>query len=433
MLAESAIDGGSHADLRRRGGRDSLASSSILESQKVSEDRPPPSSTSEAHSNQRDSVRRLPVERTPVGLHSSSARCGAARGAARKAVAEEKARAVFCLLFLSKRLLLKNAKCVGAAKRGAGVDRSAGRRESRVLRDSLPRPSLLRAFACVRLLKMADTRQPKTREGGAAAGGEIPSVEGSQPSRGRQGLFEDSSKESPSPHRPPTADGSSHRRGGKDRRGRMPRKSLSGVEPSVNTAETLAKETLFTKEEKSTLLPKPLTSSPEEKRKAEDALRSKATAAARESAQRQRLVHNAEKQKQRPRHGPGGGEASSVQRSSQSARGDGSGNSSPAQQTPRFSRRFERLMQVPNPMEGEGDEAFFSDDEEEPNRIGDVPLWWYEKYRHIGEINEASEQGLFLCAAAQFAAKAKRRSLAVVLGLSDDAALRFGFCDGFGD
>ncbi|PHJ22040.1 ribosome biogenesis protein bop1 [Cystoisospora suis] len=45
-------------------------------------------------------------------------------------------------------------------------------------------------------------------------------------------------------------------------------------------------------------------------------------------------------------------------------------------------RRFERLLEVPNPNEGPDD--LLSDDDEEDNRIGNVPLWWYEKYDHIG-------------------------------------------------
>lgn len=44
--------------------------------------------------------------------------------------------------------------------------------------------------------------------------------------------------------------------------------------------------------------------------------------------------------------------------------------------------RFERLLEVPNPNEGPDD--LLSDDDEEDNRIGNVPLWWYEKYDHIG-------------------------------------------------
>ncbi|KAL8439511.1 hypothetical protein Efla_001442 [Eimeria flavescens] len=53
-------------------------------------------------------------------------------------------------------------------------------------------------------------------------------------------------------------------------------------------------------------------------------------------------------------------------------------------QTPRRSKRYETLLEVKNPMEVEGEEEFLSDSDEERNRIGNVPLWWYDKYKHIG-------------------------------------------------
>ncbi|KAL8438068.1 hypothetical protein ACSSS7_000527 [Eimeria intestinalis] len=40
------------------------------------------------------------------------------------------------------------------------------------------------------------------------------------------------------------------------------------------------------------------------------------------------------------------------------------------------SKRYATLLEVKNPMEVEGEEEFFSDDEEERNRSGAVPLWW---------------------------------------------------------
>ncbi|KAL8269459.1 hypothetical protein Esti_006619 [Eimeria stiedai] len=53
----------------------------------------------------------------------------------------------------------------------------------------------------------------------------------------------------------------------------------------------------------------------------------------------------------------------------------------------RKSRRYETLLEVKNPMEVEGEEEFFSDEDEEKNRSGAVPLWWYDKYKHVGSPN----------------------------------------------
>lgn len=57
-------------------------------------------------------------------------------------------------------------------------------------------------------------------------------------------------------------------------------------------------------------------------------------------------------------------------------------------------RRFERLLEVPNPNERPDD--LLSDDDEEENRIGNVPLWWYEKYDHIGMCFSGSAHELVL-------------------------------------
>ncbi|XP_026191068.1 ribosome biogenesis protein BOP1 [Cyclospora cayetanensis] len=48
------------------------------------------------------------------------------------------------------------------------------------------------------------------------------------------------------------------------------------------------------------------------------------------------------------------------------------------------SKRYATLMSVPNVMEVEGEEELLSDDDEDRNRSGAVPLWWYDKYKHIG-------------------------------------------------
>lgn len=51
------------------------------------------------------------------------------------------------------------------------------------------------------------------------------------------------------------------------------------------------------------------------------------------------------------------------------------------------SKRSRKLLSVANPFEVEGEEEFMSDEDEERNRIGDVPLWWYDNYKHVGELN----------------------------------------------
>ncbi|OEH77620.1 hypothetical protein cyc_09318 [Cyclospora cayetanensis] len=54
-------------------------------------------------------------------------------------------------------------------------------------------------------------------------------------------------------------------------------------------------------------------------------------------------------------------------------------------------------MSVPNVMEVEGEEELLSDDDEDRNRSGAVPLWWYDKYKHIGTRLRSAMQRCSKC------------------------------------
>lgn len=47
---------------------------------------------------------------------------------------------------------------------------------------------------------------------------------------------------------------------------------------------------------------------------------------------------------------------------------------------------FDKKQVHENPYGDDGD-SLESDDEAEINRIGNVPLWWYDKHEHVGKLN----------------------------------------------